>query len=195
MRDQFICRGNYGEFYESANYDSIELAHQLPDIDYINSERDLLSFSDYDMKQYMNSCINTKTDRATMRYSLELRSPLMDYRLAEYSRLLPINYLIDDNFGWKKILKDKLYDLVPRELFDRPKHGFAAPIGNWFKTSLRDQFIDTVNVDNVTEYLPELNPAKLIGFRDKFLNSIPSIHETSFLKVYNYIQWVKKYKK
>ena len=149
MRDQFICRGGYGEFGHAAKFDAYSLAHQLPDIGYINDERGLLSYSDYDIKHYMNSCINTKTDRATMRYSLELRSPLMDYRLAEYSRLLPLEYLFDKGRGGKKILKDILFDMVPRDVLERPKHGFAAPVGHWFRSSMREQFVDTLIKDDI----------------------------------------------
>lgn len=192
LRDQFICRGGYGEFGHAAKFDAYSLAHQLPDIVYINEERGLLSYSDYDMKHYMNSCINTKTDRATMRYSLELRSPLMDYRLAEYSRLLPLEYLFDKGWGGKKILKDILFDMVPREVFERPKHGFAAPVGHWFRSSMREQFIDTLSKDDIEQYCPELDAGKLITYRDRFLQyGEDSLCETSFLKVFNYLRWVK----
>jgi asparagine synthase (glutamine-hydrolysing) len=194
LREQFICREGYGSFKKAAKYDVNALAHQLPDIDYINKERDYLSFSDYDMKYYMNSCINTKTDRATMRNSLELRSPLMDYRLAEYSRLLPMAYLFDKETGGKKILKDILYEMVPRELIDRPKHGFGAPVGEWFRTSLREQFIDTLNKNDIDKYCLELDSNKLIEYRDKFLRAEKgTLCETAFFKVYNYLQWVKSH--
>ena len=194
MRDQFICRGSYGEFLDAARYDSYELAHQLPDIGYINPERGLLSYSDYDMKHYMNSCINTKTDRATMRYSLELRSPLMDYRLAEYSRLLPLEFLFDKRSGGKRILKDILYDMVPREILDRPKHGFAAPVGEWFKTSLKELFVATLNKEDIVNNCPELDADKLLCYRDRFLCSgQDTLCETSFFKLFTYLQWIKQH--
>ena len=69
-----------------------------------------------------------------MRSSLELRSPIMDYRLAEYSRLLPYNYLYSTQLGGggdKRILRDILYEMVPREILDRPKQALAAPVGRW----------------------------------------------------------------
>ena len=193
LKEQAICSGNYGFFYKSANYDPISLGYKLPDIEYIKKERGLLAFSDYDMKHYMNSCINTKTDRASMRFSLELRSPLMDYRLAEYSRLLPIEYMRNNELGGKRILKDILYEMVPREILDRPKQGFGAPVGDWFKTILKDEFTDTVNLENVKKYIPELKAEKFIEYRDKFLAGNKSLQHTSFLKVYNYIKWIEYY--
>ena len=196
LRDQFICRGGYGDFKDAAKFDPYALAHQLPDIGYINEERGLLSYSDYDMKHYMNSCINTKTDRATMRYSLELRSPLMDYRLAEYSRLLPLEYMFDKRNGGKKILKDILYNIVPREILERPKHGFAAPVGEWFRSSLKEQFVDVINKNDIIYYCPELDADKLIDYRDKFLRSEKdTLCETSFFKLFIYLQWIKLHSK
>lgn len=193
LREQTICRGSYGSFDAASNFIPMTLGYKLPDIGYIKKDRGMLAFSDYDMKHYMNSCINTKTDRASMRFSLELRSPLMDYRLAEYSRLLPIEYLRDNEYGGKKILKDILYEMVPREILERPKHGFGAPVGDWFKTILKDEFTDTVNFDHVKKYLPELNAEKFIKYRDNFLAGKKSLQHTSFLKVYNYIKWIEYY--
>ncbi len=196
LRDQFICRGGYGEFLDASRFNSEKVAHQLPDISYINDERGLLSYSDYDIKHYMNSCINTKTDRATMRYSLELRSPLMDYRLVEYSRLLPLDYLFDKKNGGKKILKDILYEMVPRSILDRPKHGFAAPVGEWFQTCLKNVFIETLNREDMVRYCPELDAEKVINYRDRFLGlHKDGLAETSFFKLFIYLQWVKQYKR
>lgn len=99
IKEYFYAFGNYGSLCKARRYDNRKLAAHLPDLKYLDDRRGWLQYSDYDMKMYMNSCINTKTDRASMRSSLELRSPIMDYRLAEYSRLLPYNYLYDRQLG------------------------------------------------------------------------------------------------
>lgn len=100
LYDTHIARFGYGSFGDAFKLDPLNLSKCLPDLDYVaNKKRGILAFSDYDMKHYMNSCINTKTDRASMRSSLELRSPIMDYRLAEYSRLLPLDYLYSKTWG------------------------------------------------------------------------------------------------
>ena len=38
----------------------------------------------------------------------------------------------------KRLLREMLYDRVPRALVDRPKAGFAIPVGRWLRTGLRD---------------------------------------------------------
>ncbi len=98
-KERYYAAGNYGPLRKARRFDNRKLAASLPDLKYLDDRRGWLQYSDYDMKMYMNSCINTKTDRASMRSSLELRSPIMDYRLAEYSRLLPYDYMYNKQMG------------------------------------------------------------------------------------------------
>lgn len=76
-----------------------------------------------------------KVDRATMKYSLEGRSPLLDYRIIEYSFRIPHEFKYKNNEG-KYILKDILYDYVPKQMMDRPKKGFSVPLQKWLKNDL-----------------------------------------------------------
>lgn len=79
-----------------------------------------------------------KTDRATMAHSLEARCPLLDGGLVEESFRLPTGFLRRGR-STKRILRDILAEYVPRELFERPKHGFSVPIGRWLGTALLPQ--------------------------------------------------------
>lgn len=190
-KERFYAQGSFGKFRKARRFDNLMLAHTLPDVKYLDDSRGWRQYSDYDMKQVMNSCINTKTDRATMRSSLELRSPIMDYRLAEYSRLLPYEYLYSSQLGGgKRILRDILYEMVPREILDRPKQGFGAPVRQWFRNELRDEFMDIVSLPHIAELIPELDANKLVFYRDNFLKGNgPTLHEQAFFKVYSYILW------
>ncbi len=190
VEEAYIGSGRYGLFYGAEKFDRVELAKSLPDNKYFNKDRGVLQFSDVDIKHYMNSCINTKVDRATMRSSLELRSPMMDYRLAEYSRLLPFEYQYSKITGGKRILKDILYSMVPRNILDRPKRGFSPPINQWFRHELHDKLIEYINKDNICEFFPELDANKIVRLRDAFLKG-KQISALPFLKIYLYIDWYK----
>lgn len=173
-------------------FDRINLGKQQPDMKYLhNKQRGILAYSDYDMKTFMNA-VNQKVDRATMRCSLELRSPIMDYRVAEYSRLLPYEYMINGELGLKRILKDILYEMVPRELLDRPKRGFVPPTKDWFRGEMKQDLFDTVSQDNLTNLLPELNADKFIALRDAFVNG-REFSSRMFFTAYTYIKWFNKY--
>ena len=186
--DIFLEEGRYGQFYGAELFDRNALAQSLPDNIYFNHNRGILKYSDNDIKYYLNSCINTKTDRATMRSSLELRSPLMDYRLAEYSRLLPLDYLYDKERGGKRILKDIVYEMVPQQILERPKAGFSPPINQWFREDLRYVLFEYFNERNLEEMLPDLDSKKILHLRDLFLKGT-RISAQPFLKIYLYFLW------
>jgi asparagine synthase (glutamine-hydrolysing) len=96
-----------------------------------------------DLAYYLPGDILTKVDRATMANSLELRSPMMDVNVVEWGISLPRKYRISQ-FETKRILKDVARSLVPAELIDRPKMGFAIPRAEWLRTGMREMLIDTL---------------------------------------------------
>ena len=173
-------------------FDRITLGRQQPDMKYLqNKQRGILAYSDYDMKTFMNA-VNQKVDRATMRCSMELRSPIMDYRVVEYSRLLPYAYMINGDLGLKRILKDILYEMVPRDLLDRPKRGFVPPTKDWFRGELKEELLDIVSHDNIKQLIPELDADKFIPLRNDFVKG-KEINSRMLFTIYTYIMWYKTY--
>lgn len=73
-----------------------------------------------------------------MMHGLEVRCPLLDYRLAEFAYQLPLEYKISRVTG-KFILKDLLAEVMPRSFVDRKKQGFGAPVRKWL---MEPQFRD-----------------------------------------------------
>ncbi len=99
-----------------------------------------------DMDTYLSADIMTKMDRASMKYSLESRCPILDKEVMEYS------FRLDHSFKYKngvkkRILKDIAYDYIPRELLDRPKVGFAVPLDIWLRGPLKDELTDYCKKD------------------------------------------------
>lgn len=83
-----------------------------------------------DMLMYHPDDILTKVDRTAMAVSLETRVPMLDRDVVEFAWTLPVSYKKQGEIT-KKVLRDILYKYVPKELVERPKTGFAIPLGKW----------------------------------------------------------------
>ena len=76
-----------------------------------------------------------RVDKVTMSTSIEARVPFLDHRLVEFSFHIPAEMKIRGGRS-KHILKKAVEDLLPRDLIDRPKQGFSAPVKEWFRGPL-----------------------------------------------------------
>ena len=99
-----------------------------------------------DMDTYLPGDILCKVDRASMKYSLEARCPILDKDVMEYSFRMS-HKLKYDKGNKKRILKDIAYDYIPKELLDRPKVGFGVPLDKWLRGPLKEQLMDMCNRD------------------------------------------------
>jgi asparagine synthase (glutamine-hydrolysing) len=98
----------------------------------------------FDFETYLPEDCLTKVDRMSMAHSIESRVPLLDQGVIDFAATLPSQLKIRDG-SRKYLLKALAYRLVPRDLLERPKQGFAVPIGVWFKGSMRDAFGDILS--------------------------------------------------
>jgi asparagine synthase (glutamine-hydrolysing) len=101
-----------------------------------------------DVSHYLPDDLLTKVDIATMACSLEARSPLLDASLVSWTARLPVGLKQRGTKG-KRLLRELLARRLDTRLFDRPKMGFAAPIGGWLRGDLRELLTDTL-LDDTT---------------------------------------------
>ena len=103
-----------------------------------------------DYKNYLQNDILTKVDRATMTHSLEGREPMLDHRLAEYLARLPVDFKYKNGIT-KRILKDIVYDYVPRSMMERPKSGFSIPVIKWLREDLSIYLDDYLSKEKLNQ--------------------------------------------
>jgi asparagine synthase (glutamine-hydrolysing) len=94
-----------------------------------------------DVKNYLPLDILTKVDRMSMAHSIETRVPLLDHKLVEFAATIPPEMNLR-NGTTKYVLKQAMRGILPDAIIDRPKHGFAIPLGFWFRGKLGDYVRD-----------------------------------------------------
>ena len=88
-----------------------------------------------DLHRYLPLDILTKVDRMTMAHSIEARPPLLDHRVVEFAATIPARFRLRDGTT-KYLFKQALRGLLPDDIIDRPKQGFAVPLADWFRGDL-----------------------------------------------------------
>jgi len=121
----------------------------------LTSDRIIAKFPDsehrmmlWDAITYLPDDILTKVDRAAMGVGLETRIPFLDHKVVELAWRMPLEMKIKNKVG-KWPLRQVLYRHVPKELIERPKAGFAIPIGQWIRGPLREWAEELIDKDRL----------------------------------------------
>jgi asparagine synthase (glutamine-hydrolysing) len=96
---------------------------------------------------YMTEDVLVKVDRMSMAHSLEVRSPLLDYRIIEFAARLPASLKIKGSKG-KLILRKAADRRLPSDILYRPKRGFSIPAAQWLRQELKPLVEQTVKSKN-----------------------------------------------
>jgi len=102
------------------------------------------------LKMYMMDDILVKVDRASMYNSLEVRAPLIDYRVVDFVNNIPIDMKIK-GLKTKYILKKLMQDKLPKEIINRPKKGFGMPIAQWLCKELKPLALDLLSEEKLAK--------------------------------------------
>lgn len=90
-----------------------------------------------DLKTYLPGDILVKVDRMSMANSLEVRAPILDYKIIEFAATLPAESKFKDDEK-KYILKQAFQGELSDDILYRKKMGFSPPLANWLRNELKD---------------------------------------------------------
>ncbi len=90
-------------------------------------------------------------DRLSMAHSVEVRSPFIDYRLAEFCATIPGYMKIKDG-NVKDILKQSVEHVLPEGITKRPKEGFVLPIFDWMMNDMKEYCIENLSPKNLDRH-------------------------------------------
>lgn len=155
----------------------------LIDVNNVRTAAEHQSF--FDMKYYLKDDLLVKVDRASMKYGLECRVPLLDHELVEFSVNLSKSLKIK-NGETKYLLKKVLYKYIPKSFFERPKWGFSVPLANWMKGDLSYLIEDYAN-EQLTCELGYFNPS----YVDRLIKQFKSGDDYLYNRIWLIILWQK----
>lgn len=103
-----------------------------------------------DMTTTLSDDMIYKVEKAAQSFEVDVRAPMLDYRVVEFSFRLPQNFKYKGDIT-KFILRDLASDYIPQELLNAPKHGFSVPIAKWMRNNLKDTLMKYCEKDFVEE--------------------------------------------
>ncbi len=137
---QIFPEGLRGELYndgfvetlpESDPFDFLDAAWQR------SPGRDVVTRASLaDLQTYLPCDLMTKVDIASMAHGLEVRQPMLDYRVVELAAAMPVRHKFRGRRG-KLILQAAFEGKIPRNIWTRSKMGFGVPIAQWFRDELK----------------------------------------------------------
>jgi asparagine synthase (glutamine-hydrolysing) len=115
-----------------------------------------------DMKTYLPGGILVKVDRMSMANSLEVRAPILDFKLMEFAATVPSKFKFKE--GEKKyLLKEAFKKYLPDDILYRKKMGFSVPLASWLRNELKEIVEDKLitNSSGLTQIFKQTEITKL----------------------------------
>jgi asparagine synthase (glutamine-hydrolysing) len=125
-----------------------------------------------DMHLVLPNDMLTKVDLMSMANGLEVRSPFLDYKLVDFAFSLPSDYKINTKIR-KRIVQDTFRNILPAELYNRPKKGFEVPLLKWFRKEMKSMIVDDLLSKKIIEEQGIFNPIEIESLKKQLFSSNP----------------------
>jgi len=129
-----------------------------------------------------------KVDRASMAHALEVRSPFLDYRFAEFSQRIPTEWKVD-LFKTKKLMREIIKDILPEKIVNRGKQGFTPPLEDWI---LKERYLNEIS--EKVGILKEIDENLYKFYIEKVLKCKNiKMYKTYLIRLFLFIKWWERW--
>lgn len=130
-----------------------------------------------------------KVDRASMANALEVRSPFLDYRFIDFSQKIPTSWK-QDSMKTKKLMREIIKDILPKEIVNRGKQGFTPPLKEWL---IKSDY--TKNLKIAMENLKPIDTEIYDFFNQKALKEDNDLYINYRIRLYLFSLWYQRWVK
>ena len=145
-----------------------------------------------DMQLVLPGDMLTKVDLMSMANGLEVRVPFLDHNVVDFGFSLPTDFKIDSNYR-KKIVQDTFRDILPKELYQRPKKGFEVPLLKWLKTDLKEMVTNDLLSDQFIEEQDIFKVEEIQKLKQKLFSGNPEDIHARIWSLLVFQNWWKKW--
>ncbi|WP_299463069.1 asparagine synthase (glutamine-hydrolyzing) [uncultured Microscilla sp.] len=145
-----------------------------------------------DMQLVLPSDMLTKVDLMSMANGLEVRVPFLDHEVVNFGFSLPAKYKIDASYR-KKIVQDTFRNVLPKELYQRPKKGFEVPLLKWLRHDLHDMVMKDLLSDEFVEKQAIFKVEEVQKIKQKLLSGNPEDTHARVWGLLVFQHWWKKW--
>jgi len=175
---------SFGEIY--SDIQKRKLFNKVPTFKTENPKKDPVDWMSYiDLKIWLGEALLSKIDRISMRNSLELRTPFLDYRLVNLAFSIDSKIKVGDTN--KYLLKKIASKYIPKQIVHRTKKGFNSPFNEWIHEEYKDSILETILAVNKETNL----------FKEDYLKHIYSLSSQKKFKqhlwtIFIFSKWFNK---
>lgn len=162
------------------------ILHSIPDKESIN---DILLT---DTQLVLPNDMLTKVDLMSMANGLEVRVPFLDYEVVNFIFSLPGEFKINSAIR-KRILQDSFKDLLPTQLYNRPKKGFEVPLLKWFRSEMKSLIMDDLLAKKHIEDQGIFNYSEIEKLKQQLFSSNPGDVHARIWALIVFQWWWKKF--
>jgi asparagine synthase (glutamine-hydrolysing) len=201
-RERYWRWAGYANEDQAMSLFNVETKEKFRRGKYDSLKHGLLNFipENYTMNDILRSDVNMvlpndmlmKVDLMSMAHGLEIRTPFLDYELVNFLFSLPSDFKINKNMR-KRILQDSFREILPPQIYNRPKKGFEVPLLKWLRTEMKALIVDDLLSKKFIEEQGIFNIVEIEKLKVQLFSSNPGDVHARVWGLVVFQWWWKRY--